>query len=122
MKIRLNLDEDTSRNALIEALRRSSIEVISTLEANNLGKSDEQQFIYAAQNNMTIYTYNMRDFCRLHKVYMEQGINHAGIIIAERQSYSIGEQLKGIQSVINTFSHEEMKNNLVFIGAYIRDS
>lgn len=122
MKIRLYLDEDASRNALILALRQSKIDIVSTLEANNLSQSDEQQLTYAAENNLVIYTYNMRDFCRLHKVYMEQKINHAGIIIAERQSYSIGEQLKGIKGVVNGFSHEEMKNNLVFIGQYIRAS
>lgn len=64
----------------------------------------------------------MRDFCRLHKTYIEQSLEHSGVIVAERQSYSVGDQLRGIKRLISTKSAEEMRNKLVFIGAYIRIS
>lgn len=69
-----------------------------------------------------IYTYNMGDFCRLHGMYIAQALNHPGIIIAERQSYSVGEQLRGILRVTEDYSAEEMRNQLVFIGGYIREN
>ncbi len=67
-----------------------------------------------------IYSFNISDFSRLHRSFIEQNIVHAGIIMATRQSYSIGEQLGGILRLINTKSAEEMINQLVFLGHYIR--
>ena len=121
-KIRLYIDEDASREALVKALRRASIDCLTTSEANNLGCSDSEQLIWATGNNRVIYTFNVRDYCQLHTSYMQSGKNHQGIIVVERQSYSIGEQLRGIQKLIDTLSAEEVKNQLVFIGIYIRGS
>ena len=95
-QIRLDLDEDTSRRALIQALRNSGIDLVTTSEASNLSCTDEQQLVWATTQNCVIYSFNVRDFCRIHQTYMEQGIEHSGIIVVERQSYSVGEQLRGI--------------------------
>ncbi|MFE1748318.1 DUF5615 family PIN-like protein [Coleofasciculus sp. H7-2] len=119
-QIRLYLDEDMIRRALIQALRNADIDVVTTSEVNNLSCTDEQQLIWATAQNRVIYSFNMRDFCRLHQTYMEQGIEHSGIIVAERQSYSVGEQLRGIVKLMAIKSAEEMRNQLVFLGAYIR--
>ena len=114
------LDEDTIRRALIQALRNAGVNVVTTSDANNLSCIDEQQLIWATAENRVIYSFNMRDFCRLHQIYMEQGIEHSGIIVAERQSYSVGEQLRGILKLMAIKSALEMRNELVFLGAYIR--
>jgi hypothetical protein len=47
-------------------------------------------------------------------------MEHTGIILAERQSYSIGEQLRGLLRLMETKSAEEMRNQLLFLGTYIR--
>jgi len=120
VKLRLYIDEDASRSALVKALRDATIDVVTTLEAENLGCPDSEQLVWATQNNRAIYTYNMRDFCRLHSIYMTHTMEHSGIVIAERQSYSIGEQLRGIQNLVASNSVEQMKNQLVFLGNYIR--
>lgn len=65
-KIRLYLDEDTPRKALIKALRNAGFDLITTSEANNLSQSDDEQLIWATQQSRVIYTYNAQDFCRLH--------------------------------------------------------
>jgi hypothetical protein len=119
-KIKLYIDEDASREAFVSALRRAKIDCLTTLEANNLGCSDSEQLTWATDNNRVIYTFNVRDYCKLHKIYMKQEKNHPGIIVVERQSYSIGEQLRGIEKLIDTFPVEQMKNQLIFIGIYIR--
>ena len=119
-KIKLYIDEDASREAFVNALRRVTIDCLTTLEANNIGCSDSEQLIWATNNNRVIYTFNVGDFCKLHKVYMREGQNHQGIIVVERQSYSIGEQLRGIGKLIEAFSAKQMKNKLVFIGIYIK--
>ncbi|WP_219907640.1 DUF5615 family PIN-like protein [Aphanothece hegewaldii] len=84
MKICLYLDEDSSRGELIQALRTANFDVLTTSEANNLRSPAPEQLIYATQQERVIYTYNMGDFCRLHGIYMAQGLNHSGIIVAER--------------------------------------
>jgi hypothetical protein len=91
-KIKLYIDEDASREAFVNALRRAEIDCLTTLEANNLGYSDSEQLIWATKNNRVIYTFNVKDYYKLHKSYIEEEQNHQGIIVVERQSYSIGEQ------------------------------
>jgi hypothetical protein len=51
---------------------------------------------------------------------MTQGMEHSGIILAERQSYSIGDQLRGLLLLVADKSAEDIKNQLVFLGPYIR--
>lgn len=61
----------------------------------------------------------MGDFCRLHGIYLAQGLKHSGIIVAERRTYTVGEQLRGLLKVGEVYSAESIQNQLVFIGSYI---
>ena len=90
-QIRLYFDEDSGNMSLVEALQ-----------------------------NRIIYSFNMGDFCRLHNIFISDAVTHAGIIVVPRQSYSIGEQLRGILRLISQQSAEVMVNQLVFLGMYIR--
>ena len=119
-QIRLYLDEDAMRLALAQALRNAGVDVVTTSDANNLSLPDEEQLIWAKKQNRVIYSFNISDFSRLHANFIEKNMVHAGIIMATRQSYSIGEQLRRILRLINTKSAEEMINQLVFLGPYIR--
>ncbi|MCT7951841.1 DUF5615 family PIN-like protein [Ancylothrix sp. C2] len=121
-KIRLYLDEDTPRKALIKALRNAGFDLITTSEANNLSQSDDEQLIWATQQSRVIYTYNAKDFCRLHSIYMAEERTHTGIIVSERQSYSVGVQLRAIERLISTLSAAEIINQLVFLGTYIQEN
>ena len=117
--IRLYIDEDASRKSFVEALRKAKIDVTTTLEAGNLGLVDTEQLIWATHNNCAIYTFNVKDYCQLHKTYMKEGKQHSGIIAVPRQSYSIGEQLRGLQKLTRSLSSEEIINQLIFLGTYI---
>jgi Domain of unknown function (DUF5615) len=119
-QIRLYLDEDTLRKAFVQALRENGIDVVTVSDANNLGRIDEEQLIWATEQGRVIYTFNSRDFCRLHGSFLAVGSNHAGIVVAPRQSYSVGEQLLGLLNLIGSKSAEEMMNQLEFLGTYIR--
>ena len=118
-QICLYIDEDASRKSLITSLRNSRIDLITTLEANNRSLSDSEQLIWATKNNRTIYTFNVRDYCRLHNLYMIEGKEHAGIVVAQRQNYFVGEQLRGLQKLIATKSAEDIKSQLIFLGMYL---
>ena len=119
-QIRLYLDEDTLRKAFVQALRENGIDVVTVSDANNLGRIDEEQLIWATEQGRVIYTFNSRDFCRLHGSFLAVDNSHTGIIVAPRQSYSVGEQLRGLLNLIGSKSAEEMMNQLEFLGNYIR--
>ncbi|PSB50064.1 hypothetical protein C7B67_15830 [filamentous cyanobacterium Phorm 6] len=119
-QIRLYLDEDTLRKAFVQALRENGIDVVTVSDANNLGRIDEEQLIWATEQGRVIYTFNSRDFCRMHGSSLAVGNSHAGIIVAPRQSYSVGEQLRGLLNLSGSKSAEEMMNQLEFLGTYIR--
>lgn len=121
-QIRLYLDEDAMRLALAQALKNAVVDVVTAADANNLSLADEEQLIWATEQNRVIYSFNIGDFSRLHTNFIEQNMVRGGIIMVTRQGYSIGEQLRGILRLINTKSAEEMINQLVFLGAYIRGS
>lgn len=120
-KIRLYLDEDMMRRALKQALRNAGVDVVITSEADNLRRTDEEQLIWSTSEQRVIYTFNVRDFRRIHAEFLEQGRLHAGIVVAAYQNYSIGEQVRGLLNLIETTSAEEMQNQLVYIGTYIRN-
>lgn len=111
---RLYLDEDTTNNQLLRALRNRGADVISTVEANQLAQSDEAQLVWALNHQRVIYSFNVRDFYRLHTEWLTQGKNHAGIILG-RQDFSIGEQMKGLLRLITSPSGIDMQNKLVFL-------
>lgn len=81
-QICLYLDEDAMKQALPEALRNSGIDAIAVSEVHRLADLDEEQLIWSAEQGRVIYSYNVGDFCRLHRKFMEQGRNNAGIAIA----------------------------------------
>jgi len=92
IQIRLYIDEDSGNLSLVESLRNSAVEVMTTSEANKLSSSDEEQLIWATEQGRVIYSYNMGDFCRLHRTFAEQKRTQSGIIIVPRKSYSVGAQ------------------------------
>lgn len=120
-QIRLYLDEDIQKQALILALRNSGIDVLTTSEANRVSYLDEEQLIWATEQGRVIYSFNRRDFSSLHSQFLAEDRNHAGIILAQQQRYSVGEQMRVIMNLMATKSAEEMINNLEYLGAYIRD-
>ncbi len=116
-KIRLYLDEDTMDSDLLGALRLRNVDVFSAGEAQMLSRSDEEQLQWALNNQRIIYSFNVRDFYRIHKKYVENQQRHAGIILGVL-SYSIGEQMRRLLRIIANKSAEEMENQVEFLSAW----
>lgn len=112
------LDEDTLDNALIRSLRTANLDVVTVAEISRLGLSDGEQLLWATEQGRAIYSFNIGDFCKLHRDYMLQGQTHAGIILAQ-QRYSIGQQLQGLVRLATTQTASTIVNQLVFLSAYI---
>jgi len=116
-QIHLYLDEDTMDSDLLRALRLRNVDVLSVGEAKMLSCNDEEQLKWASDNQRIIYSFNVRDFYRIHSNIVEKGQQHAGIILGF-QSYSIGEQMRRLLRIIASKSAEEMKNQLEFLSAW----
>jgi hypothetical protein len=120
-RIRLYLDEDTIKSAFVKALENADLDVMTVADVGMLGYADEEQLIWSTQQKRVIYSFNIGDFCRLHRDYMIQSKTHTGIILAPQRQYSIGQQLKGLLKLVAANSAEDMMNQLIFLNAYIKN-
>lgn len=62
-QIRLYLDEDTIKGALIKALENADLDVVTVADAGKLGDSDKEQLLWATEQKRAIYSFNIGDFC-----------------------------------------------------------
>jgi hypothetical protein len=113
------MDEDSTLRSLAFILKSRGVDVITALEANRLGYSDEEQLIWATSQGCSLYSSNVRDFYCLHTLFLQQKRNHAGIILVQQQRYSMGEIMRGILQLIATKSAEEMIDQVEFLSAWI---
>jgi len=115
-KVLLYIDEDSMDEDFVRALRSRNADVLTVADVGMLNRSDEEQLDWARQNSRVIFSYNIRDFYRLHTAIISQGLSHAGIILAPQQRYGIGELMRGVLKLINTKSSEEMQGQLEFLS------
>jgi predicted nuclease of predicted toxin-antitoxin system len=105
--VKLYTDEDMS--ALVTTLLRSrGLDITTVPEQSTIGKTDRQQLEIARVLGKCILTHNRVDFERLHLQYIEQEIQHFGIIIVpQKNPYKIAQRI-GI--LVNTLSIDEITN------------
>ena len=63
-----------------------------------------------------LYTFNVSDFYRLHEQWINAGREHAGMILAPQQRFSVGEQLRRILRLRATTTAARMRNQVEFLG------
>jgi hypothetical protein len=115
VKLSLYLDEDSMARSVVAALRARGADVLTVIEAGLRGKDDQVQLQWAATKRRAIYTFNVSDCCRLHQQYLENGTEHAGIIVVPRQRYTVKQQIRLLLNVVKTKSAEDMQNRLLFL-------
>ena len=86
-QIRLYVDEDAAAFALVEALRHRGVDVVTVLDAGMASATDEQQLVIATSQGRAIYSHNVGDFCRLHREFLVQSRQHAGIILTPANGF-----------------------------------
>lgn len=121
-KIRLYIDEDSMDDDFVQALKSRNVDVLTVADVAMLNKTDEQQLTWATEHNRVIFSFNIRDFYRLHTMLLEQGASHGGTILTPQQRYSIGDLLRGVLHLINTRSAEAMVGQLEFLSDWIPGS
>jgi hypothetical protein len=114
-EIRLYVDEDAAEHAVVQGLRARGVDLLTTAEADRFGSSDEEQLAFAIAQQRTVYTFDVGDFARLHNDYLDQELDHTGIILIPDQRYSIGEKIKRLAKLIHSVAAEDMVNRIVFL-------
>ena len=118
MTIRLYLEEDSMRHALAQALRSRGVDVLTALEAGMIERQDAPHLEYATAQGRVLYSFNVRDFYRLHAAFLAQGKTPAGIILAQQQRYTVGEQMRRLLKLSAAKSAEDMQNQVEFLSAW----
>jgi hypothetical protein len=118
MTIRLYVDEDSLRHALVRALRAQGVDVVTAIDAGMLGRDDADHLEYAISLDRVLFTRNVNDFPRLHKEYLADGRTHSGIVITT-QAQTVGDQLRGLLLLTGERSAEDMVDQLVYLSAWI---
>lgn len=120
-RILFYLDEDASSLALLKALRNAGLNAITPADTGRLGYSDEEQLAWARDEGRVIYSFNIKDFCRLHRDWLLSDRNHAGIVLIAQKRYSIGQQIQGLLTLVSEQSAKTMINQLIFLSVYIME-
>lgn len=115
-QIKLYFDEDAMNNRLVTALRSRSVTVLTPLDAGLIEHTDEEQLAFASERECVLYTYNVSDFYRLHAQWISAGRQHAGMILAPQQRFSVGEQLRRILRLRAITTAARMRNHVEFLG------
>ena len=118
-KIRFYLDEDSIEKSLIIAFRNPGLNIVTVADVGKQSYPDKDQLTWVTEQGRVVYSYNRRDFYRLHSEFLATERNHAGIVLLQQQRYSVGQQLQGLLNLVSTLSSEEMVNQLVFLSAYV---
>jgi hypothetical protein len=106
------MDEDNEDDRVAKALTGAGMTVVKATPAGNSGKPDEEQFAFAVENSLVVYTSNFRDFNVLQQIHLAAGLAHSGMIIRTGRRWSAGEQAKRIIRIWNALSAEEMVNRV----------
>jgi hypothetical protein len=88
----LYIDEDAMDGDLVRGLRSRGIDVVTAAEAG--------------------------DFHEIHTTWTAPGRDHAGIILAQQQRYSTGEQIRRLVRLIASLTNEGMRNREEFLGRW----
>ncbi len=118
MKIRLYLDEDAMADGLVQALSIRGVDITTANLEEMVNRIDADHLDYATSQGRVLYSFNVGDYLYLHSEYLTQGKNHAGIIPAQQQRYSLGEQMRRLLRIIGATSAEEMQNRVEFLSAW----
>lgn len=118
-KILLYVDEDAMKRDFVEALRARKADVLTVADVGMLHKSDEEQLAWAAANGRVVFSFNTKDFYRLHTLRLEQGMSHAGIVLAPQQRYGTGELMRGVLKLIQACSAAEMIGRVEFLSSWV---
>ena len=114
-RIRWYLDEDAMARGLVRGFEARAIDVVTAFDAGMQGQADEPQLECATRLGRVLFTFNVDDFCRLHANFQRAARRHAGIVVARRQRFTLGEQVHGLARLTSDLTAEQIVDRLLFL-------
>ena len=116
--VALHTDEDVT-NQLAALLRQRGFQAVSALDLGMIQRSDEEHLTYASEHNLTLLSYNERDYLNLARKWSLEGRSHAGILISDQFSLrQVGELLRRVLNFLNQVTAEEMINTVRYLADF----
>jgi hypothetical protein len=112
------MDEDSMSHSLVNGLRARRVDVITALDVGMIERSDLDHLEYATRYGRTLYSFNVADYCRLHRDFIAKGKSHSGIILAQQQRHSVGDQMRRLLRLVSCRTPQEMMNHIEFLSAW----
>jgi len=81
-------------------------------------QKDEAHLSLATNQGRALYSFNVGDFHEIHTKWTTIGRDHAGIILAQQQRYSTGEQIRRLIRLIGSLTNDAMRNREEFLGRW----
>ncbi len=100
--------------SLTAGLRARNIDVVTAEEAGMRGIPDERHLEFAAEAGRPIFSFNRRDFARIHRDWMAGGRTHSGVILLTNRRASVGYQIRELVAVLG-MPTEALENGLHYI-------
>jgi len=98
--------------ALVLALRARGVDALTAQEAGMIERQDDDHLEFATAKGRVLHSFNVGDYCRLQA----QGRTHAGLILAQQQRYTVGEQMRRLLRLVNNLTADEMQNRVEFLS------
>jgi len=115
-RIRLYLDEDAMEHGLVIAFRARLVDVLTASDCGMVNRDDEEHLEYASRSGRALYSFNIRDYARIDRQWIENGREHSGIILAPQQRLSIGEQQRRLLQLLSRRSAAEMRSQIEYLS------
>ncbi|MEX2214623.1 MAG: DUF5615 family PIN-like protein [Phycisphaeraceae bacterium] len=100
--------------AVIEAVRKLGVDVITVQEHGLSGSVDEVLLSVATKEGRLMLTSD-KDFLKLHAEWLKAGKDHAGIVFWKLTKYSVGNAVRRIMGIVRAMTVEDAKNNLIYL-------
>jgi len=112
----LYLDHDVHLY-FVAALRRHGYEAHSAQEYNNQEASDKEQLTFATNRDWTLLSYNLSDFSNLHRSWIAQSKEHAGILLAAQ--FNPARTLRRLLNLLFLADPKDLQNRCLFLGSWL---
>ncbi len=108
-------DEDVHQQ-LAQKIREHGFDAISAHEVGHFQVDDERHLEYATTQRRAVLTHNQRHFEPLHRKWLSERRDHAGIILSTQ--IEIGELLRRTLRLLDQVTADEMRNNLRYLSDF----
>ena len=103
---------------VVRGLRSRGIDVLTATDAGMIDREDEDHLAFAVSEGRALYSFNVADYHEIHTAWMDNGREHAGLILSQQKRYSVGEQIRRLVHLIGSLTAEAMRNREEFLGRW----